>query len=141
MCIDSAVRRGSRKEAGKLVRGKSTFRILERRKSSVMRKNEGNKVERSNYRIKIQNFQLEKISVPIILIPIIFETEFTEFHEFKRNFPLLQESLGKKFGKNSNGPCLLCEQQLPPLFMINFYPKRHFIILITRESGIELKND
>lgn len=80
---NTAVRRGSRKEAGKLVRGKSTFRILERRKSSVVRKNEGNKVERSNYRIKIQNFQLEKISVPIILIPL--ETEFTEFHEFKRS--------------------------------------------------------
>lgn len=140
MCIDSAVRRGSRKEAGKLVRGKSTFRILERRKSSVVRKNEGNKVERSNYRIKIQNFQLEKISVSIILIPL--ETEFTEFHEFKRNFPLLQELLGKKFGKKfKRNSCLLCEQQLPPLFMINFYPKRHFIILITRESGIELKND
>lgn len=29
VCIDSAVRRGSRKEAGKLVRGKSTFRIWE----------------------------------------------------------------------------------------------------------------
>lgn len=62
--------RGSRKEAGKLVRGKSTFRIWESsrrklgRKSSVARKNEGNKAERSNYRIKIQknyarHFRLE----------------------------------------------------------------------------------
>lgn len=123
VCIDSAVGRGSRKRGRKISEGKIDFSNLGadaraagnwRRKSSVARKNEGNKVERSN-----ENFRLGK-NIGANYIRSFIESKSEIFLHFVAR-------IAKR--KNSNEPCFASND----LFMINFYTeKRYFIILITR---------
>lgn len=125
VCIDSTVGRGSRKRGRKISEGKIDFSNLGadaraagnwRRKSSVARKNEGNKVERSN-----ENFRLGKN----IGANYSYTRSFTESKS--EIFLHFVARIAKR--KNSNEPCFASND----LFMINFYTeKRYFIILITR---------
>lgn len=134
VCIDSAVGRGSRKRGRKISEEKIDFSNLGadaraagnwRRKSSVARKNEGNKVERSN-----ENFRLGK--------------NIGANYSYTRSFTELKSEIFLHFstriakGKNSNEPCLLCEQRF--IYDKFLYRKTVFHYL-NYESGIELKND
>lgn len=97
VCIDSTVGRGSRKRGRKISEGKIDFSNLGadaraagnwRRKSSVARKNEGNKVERSN-----ENFRFgKKYRCQLFLYPLVYRIE-------KWNFPTFfcKNCQGKKF--------------------------------------------
>lgn len=134
VCIDSAVGRGSRKRGRKISEGKIDFSNLGadaraagnwRRKSSVARKNEGNKVERSN-----ENFRLGKnIGANYSYIRSLTESKSEIFLHFSARIAK---------GKNSNEPCLLCEQRF--IYDKFLYRKTVFHYL-NYESGIELKND